>query len=537
MLRAADLLARRLHEAGCRYAFGMPGGEVLTLVDALENAGIRFILCKHENAAGFMAEGTYHRTGKPGLLVATVGPGIANGVNVIANALQDRVPLIVLSGCVDADEALTYTHQVFDHRGVLAPVTKATFTLTAAGADVIADKAVLLATSGRPGPVHIDVPIGVADCKVASPTISRHVAASPVAPAPGPDLEAARRWLGEARRPLLIAGLDVLSQGAEAEVAAFAERFAVPVITTYKAKGVLPEDHALALGAAGLSPLADEILQPIVRQADLLLLAGYDPIEMRVGWRNVWDPAGQHVVELSAAANHHYMHHATVSFVCDVRAGLQTISEGVSPQQTWPGHEPRSARTALHDVFGSHGQWGPAAIVETVRQVFPRNTVATVDSGAHRILLSQLWQVYEPRGLLQSSALCTMGCALPLAMGVAVVEPRPPIVAFTGDAGLLMVLGELSTLAEHDAPVVIVVFVDASLTLIEMKQNARQLAERGVTFGRHDFAAIGAALGGVGVTVSDVSELERACHDALDRRKGFTLIAATLERGAYEGRI
>ena len=114
--RAADILARRLYDAGCRHAFGMPGGEVLTLVDALEKAGMRFILAKHENAAGFMAEGVHHVDGAPAILVATLGPGVLNGVNVIANAHQDRVPMIVLSGCVDDDEALTYTHQVLDHQ-------------------------------------------------------------------------------------------------------------------------------------------------------------------------------------------------------------------------------------------------------------------------------------------------------------------------------------------------------------------------------------------------------------------------------------
>src|SRR6056297_3316633 len=123
--RAADILARRLHDAGCRHAFGMPGGEVLTLIDALTRAGIAFHLAKHENAAGFMAEGTWHATGAPGVLVATVGPGIANAFNVVANAEQDRVPLIVLSGMVDPVEQLTYTHQVFDHAAVFARVTKA----------------------------------------------------------------------------------------------------------------------------------------------------------------------------------------------------------------------------------------------------------------------------------------------------------------------------------------------------------------------------------------------------------------------------
>ena len=134
-VRAADLLARRLYEAGCRLAFGMPGGEVLMLVDALELAGIRFVLAKHENAAGFMAEGVYHMTGAPGILVATVGPGVANALNVAANAEQDRVPLIVVSGCVDEDEAVTYNHQVFDHQQVFRPVVKASFRVVAGAVD------------------------------------------------------------------------------------------------------------------------------------------------------------------------------------------------------------------------------------------------------------------------------------------------------------------------------------------------------------------------------------------------------------------
>jgi acetolactate synthase-1/2/3 large subunit len=535
--RAADLLARRLYEAGCRHAFGMPGGEVLTIVDALEAAGIAFHLCKHENAAGFMAEGTYHQTGKPGILVATVGPGLANGLNVVANAQQDRVPLIVISGCVDADEALTYTHQVFDHRAVLAPITKATFTLTPAGADIIADKAVLAATSARPGPVHIDVPISVADTLVERPLLSRYRPPARVAPAEDRDLARVRSWLAEASRPVMIAGLDALNDAASEQIRAFAETFSVPVITTYKAKGILPEDHPLALGGAGLSPLADNLLLEFVNEADLIVLVGYDPIEMRVGWRDVWDPAKQRVVEFAALANDHYMHHATLSFICDAGEGLRAMSRGVDPRKTWASDRAAGLRRALAEAFASNGKWGPSAVVETVQSIFPRDTVATVDSGAHRILLSQLWNVHQPRGLLQSTGLCTMGCALPLAMGAKIADPSRPIVAFTGDAGLLMVIGELSTLAEMKIPLTIVVFVDASLSLIEMKQRARQMGNRGVDFGQHDFAAIAAAFGGIGVNVSDRASLERACRDALARTAQFTLIAATIERRAYDGRI
>ena len=536
--RAADLLARRLHEAGCRFAFGMPGGEVLTIVDALERAGIRFVLTRHENAAGFMAEGTWHRTGAPGILVATVGPGAANAANVVANAEQDRVPLILLTGCVDADEALTYTHQVFDHRALFQPITRATFTLSAAGADIIADKALAIATGDRPGPVLIDVPIAVADTVVEAPLRSRHRPAAPTAPAEGEALATARAWLAEADRPVLVAGLDVLNHGAAAALQRFAEAHGVPVVTTYKAKGAIPEDHPLALGGAGLSPLADTILLPVLREADLIILAGYDPIEMRVGWRDAWDPDRQRVVEFAAAANRHYMHHATLGFVCDVGAGLEALGRGIAPRPaTWPGGRVAEARARHRAAFASGGRWGPAAIVEAVRRVFPRDTVATVDSGAHRILMSQLWETYQPRGVLQSSGLCTMGCALPLAMGAQIADPDRPVVAFTGDAGLLMVLGELSTLAELALPVTIVVFVDACLSLIEMKQRSRQLPAAGVDFAQADFAAIARAFGGVGETVGDQAALEAALQAARGRRDRFTLIGAVIDRQAYDGKI
>ena len=122
---ASEVVAKRLYEAGCRHAFGIPGGEVLAMMDALDRAGLKVALVKHENSGGFMAEGTWHATGAPGVLFATIGPGIANAANVIAYAWQDRVPMIVLTGCVPALEAHTYSHQVFDHIKFLEPITKA----------------------------------------------------------------------------------------------------------------------------------------------------------------------------------------------------------------------------------------------------------------------------------------------------------------------------------------------------------------------------------------------------------------------------
>ncbi|MDP6706384.1 MAG: thiamine pyrophosphate-binding protein [Alphaproteobacteria bacterium] len=533
---AARIIAARLYEAGCRYAFGIPGGEVLTMIEALNWAGIRFVLTKHENNAGFMAEGVYQRTGAPGILVATLGPGAANAVNVTANAEQDRVPLIVLTGCVDEAEALTYTHQVFDHQALFRPITKASFRVGDGGIEVLADKAVALALDDRPGPVHIDLPIAATEVAREPERPVRRARPAPAAPAPGPALEEARQWLAEAERPLLVAGLDVMNHGAADTVATFARDFQIPVVTTYKAKGVLPEDEALALGGAGLSPTADAELLPLVQSADLILLAGYDPIEMRTGWREAWSPSAQRVVEIAASANDHYMHQASLSFIADIGAGIEALREGVAPRPTWPDGAPGRVKQTLAGAFGQNEDWGPAAITTTVRGALPRDAIATVDSGAHRILLSQVWEAYEPRTLLQSTGLCTMGCALPLAIGAKLAEPARAVVAFTGDAGLEMVLGELVTLRDLALPVVVVVFVDASLALIELKQRGVGQDNLGVDFSETDFAALADALGGRGRLVGDRESLATEMEAALAADR-FTVLACRIERAAYDGRL
>jgi acetolactate synthase-1/2/3 large subunit len=532
-IRAADALARRLYLAGCRRAFGMPGGEVLTLIDALEDAGIEFILCHHENAGGFMAEGAHHVDGAPAILVATVGPGAMNGVNVVANAEQDRVPMIVLTGCVDADEAETYNHQVLDHRAVFAPITKATFTLTQGAAAVQADKAVRIATGGaggRSGPVHIDVPISVADAPVSDAVVQR----ADTAPAAlsAEVLATTRAWLAKAKRPIMLAGLDAVKDEAGESIKAFCEAHGVPLVTSYKGKGLLDEGHPLALGGAGLSPKADTHLLPLFREADLIILAGYDPIEMRPGWRGVWDPAVQNVIDITHDANLHGMHGATIEVIAPVGQTLDALGDGVQAGDVW---DCAQARAALKVDFAAEA-WGPGAIVEVCREVCPPQTIATADSGAHRILLSQMWECDVPRGLLQSSGLCTMGCALPLAIGAKRAAPERAVVGFMGDAGFLMVTGELASAAALGLPVVFVVFVDRSLALIELKQRQRQMKNAGVDFGPTDHAAVARAFGGYGETVRDRDGLRSAMEKAL-KADTFTLIACEIDRKAYDGRI
>ncbi len=537
MATAAEVLAKALYEAGCRHAFGIPGGEVLTVMHALADAGIDFKLSKHENPAGFMAEGTYHVTGKPGILVATIGPGVANAVNVVANAYQDRVPMIFLTGCVDPVDQAGYTHQVFDQVRLLSSITKASFSLADGAVEVLAEKALTTAMEGRPGPVHIDIPISLAAKDQGTPRAitPRHYELG--RPMDGPALAAAQAAFAKAERPILIAGVEVLAQGAEEAVARLAEDYRIPLVTTYKAKGILPEDHELALGGAGLSPLADQHILPLIQSADMIILAGYDPIEMRHGWKQVWDPEQVPVIEFVAAPVDHGMHRASQTFICHIGAGLKALRQGSEPRQAgWPDQAPSRTRQALAAAFPMDEAWGPAAIVDEVRKHLPANGIATVDSGAHRILLSQIWRCDAPRGLLQSSGLCTMGCALPLAMGAKLAAPERPVVAFSGDAGLDMVLGELTTLRDLKLPVVVVVFVDASLALIELKQRGSGRENLGVDFGQTDFAALAQAVGGYGVTVTNRQDLGKAIAEGISADQ-FTIVAAQIPRTSYDGRF
>ncbi len=525
----AEIVAKALADGGASHAFGIPGGEVLALLDGFRNAGVRFVLAKHENPAGFMAEGFWHVSGDLPVLVATLGPGVANAINVVANAMQDRVPLIFITGCVDQALAESYTHQVFDHQAVLRPVVKASFRIAPGAERLVVEKAIAIATSGRPGPVHIDLPISVAEARVDAlpappPAIKPIVTAA--------DFSACAALLAGARRPLVIAGLDVVTEGASAALQAFVRRIGAPVLTTYKAKGVISEDDPAVIGAVGLSPKADAIVRPLIEAADLIVLAGYDPIEMRAGWRHLW-PAGKKVIDLVAQDMQHGMHHSTVIVEGRVEAALQALSASATPAETWPDGLPAATRTKMQAAFAPGENWGPQAAFDILRRVTPRNTVVTADSGAHRILLSQMWDCYEPRTLLQSSGLCTMGCALPLAIGSAMAA-RAHTLCIVGDAGLEMVLGELATARDLGVSVVIAVLVDASLGLIELKQRQSQLANTGVDFGETDFPAVARAMGGHGVLVENAKKLECEAEAAF-QRPGVSLLACKIERRAYDG--
>ncbi len=534
-LTSADMLAQTLAKNGCKRAYGIPGGEVLAIIDAFDRAGIEFILIKHENSGGFMAEGSWHADGFPPVLVATIGPGVANAVNVVANAMQDRVPLIFVTGCVDGAEAETYTHQVFDHAQMLRPITKASFLGTTSTCGLIAQKAITISQEPQAGPVHLDIPVSVAE---SSATEDLHVGSIPVpviTPAKDIIFEEAAKALENAKHPVAILGVDAVNENAGNDIQAFCEKHAIPVIASYKAKGLVDDTSDLSFGGVGLSPKADNIIMPVLEKADVVLLLGYDPIEMRIGWRNPWDK-DKTVIEITPIARTHGMQHVSHTLRGSLAPTLEMLNNAIEVKRDAISKDLASARDQLKAMFKADSKFGPDRVFETLREVSPENTVITADSGAHRILLSQMWQCHHPRGMLQSSALCTMACAVPLAAGYKQSSPQTPVIAFVGDAGMEMGLGELATLREHKIPIIICVLVDESLTLIEMKQRASQRPNLGVDFTGSDFPTVANALGGHGVWVDDVESLKREAKAGFERDT-FTLLACRIGRKSYDGKF
>jgi acetolactate synthase-1/2/3 large subunit len=525
----ASIIGQQLARAGASHAFGIPGGEVLALMHGISDAGIRFVLVKHENAGGFFAEGLWHVTGRLPVLIATLGPGMANAVNVVANAMQDRVPLIFLTGCVDADIARSYTHQVFDHQAVLRPIVKGTFRLELGSVGKTLAEALQLAQQGQKGPVHIDVPIGVAEALSDEPDAPIPEQGL-VLPTEG-DISSAWTCLAASKRPIAIAGVDAVNDGAGDAITAFCRRHGIPLVTTYKGKGLLDETDPLSLGGAGLSPMADKALLPLIAMADLILLIGYDPIEMRLGWREPWT-GEQTVIEVAPQSRHHGMHRVDRTLIGDTASLLGKLDHVAVGR--WPKREYAMARESLARAFRGPERWGPHAVFRILREELPGDTIATADSGAHRILFSQMWTTTSPRQILQSSGLCTMACAMPLAGGAKLGRPDAPVLCVVGDAGLEMGAGDLATLRDMKLPIIICVLVDQSLALIEMKQRAGQRPKLGVSSGRSDFTRLAHAFGGAGETVTDQTSL-RAAVRAAQARDTFTVISAEIGERAYDG--
>lgn len=533
MPRTTDIIAAALKENGVTHAFGIPGGEVLDLLEAFRKAGIEFVLTKQELGAGMMADAAFQLTGRPGCLVATLGPGITNTTTAVAQALLDRSAVIVLTGEIATSLKAVYTHQIIDQDLMMRPLVKWSTTIAARGAFEQVRKGLHIAQAPLPGPVHFNLPTDVAVVEQAEGVrfAPERIAAAPSAQA----LEPVTRWLQAAKKPLALVGLGVQLDGAHRQLRQFLEQWRVPFVCTYKAKGVVPEDHELCIGATGLSPVVDKIHMAELGDADLVLTIGFDPVELRSDWMAPWN-AEKRTVNIDLVPNTHHVYQSALDYAGSIGGCLGALADAAPPRfpERWPPEELDRYRNAIRDAIAHRPErgMGPYQVVSTLREVFPRDTIATVDTGSHRILINHVWQSYEPRRLLQSNGLGSMGYALPAAIAAKLLFPDRPVLAMMGEAGLDMVIGELALLRQHKLRMTLVVFRDDTLSLIKLKQERMKLPETGVRTASPDYAMIAKAYGGEGVVVEDVESLRGACEAALESSV-FTLIDARIDPAEY----
>jgi acetolactate synthase-1/2/3 large subunit len=530
MRSVADAIVHHLADAGVTAIFGVPGGgSNLDLIAAAGRAGLRFVLTATETAGAIAAIAQAEITGRPGACLSTLGPGVASIVNGVACASLERAPIIVFTDAPPA-AASAFTHQRIDHRALLAPVTKWSAALTPDTADAVMATAVARALAHPRGPVHIDCPADVLGQGAQSEPVGQGGQVTEREWAgqvrqvwqvtDGPRIDA---LLASSRAPLLLVGMAARDRQAAAAVRALCVSHNVDALVTYKAKGVVadrdPHFAGVFTNAVGE---ADAIAD-----ADLLIGIGLDPVELLP---RAW-PYRQPIVNISPyeVASDHLPF--TSQFVGDVSAGVRRVAAVLRPAVN------RTRRTApFATTSSSAAGLAPGRVVEFVAAVFADARV-TVDAGAHMFPATGLWPVGEPAGLLISNGLSTMGFALPAAIGAAMVDQREgrdgQVVALTGDGGLLMCAGELLTAAREQLPIVVVVFNDAALTLIDIKQRQREHLTGGVSLGSVGWCALAESVGVAGHVASTEDEL-RGALAAVRGAHGPSLIEAIVDRRGYD---
>ena len=536
---AAGAIVAALARAGTRLVFGVPGGGPnLDVVGAAEAAGLRFVLAHGETAATIMAATSADLTGAPGAVVVTRGPGLASAVNGIAHAALDRLPVVVIADTV-ADTRIS--HQRIDQEALGRSVAKTAVTVGGppAAAAAVAARAVASALAGPAGPVIANMADGAAD-QHGPPRVENGVEAQTRRAAEDAAARAGLAILAEAvrgaRRPVVLLGTGAISRTAAVRDALGGR--GIPVLHTYRARGVLPDSGAEAAGLV----TGGTMEWPLLSAADLIVGLGVDEAEM-IPAR--WDYAGRTILvsEPGAPPAHGWFTGAT-ELTMPIDDALDVLAAGPGGTMEWAPDAGRAAKTdaarrLAAAATAAPGRLAPQQVVATARACAPPETIATVDAGAHMLVAMPLWHVTQPKMLLTSSGLATMGYALPAAIAAALClpqtqgQPQAAVLAFTGDGGLGMTLAEIETAVRLSLRVIVIVFNDAALSLITIKQNpAGHGGEAAVRYRPTSFAAAAAAMGAAGAAVSSERELAAALTDAL-ARPGPTVIDAHVDPAGY----
>jgi acetolactate synthase I/II/III large subunit len=492
----ARIIVKLIEREGVEFVSGIPGGANLPLYDALYDSSLRHVLARHEQGAGFIAQGMARSTGKPGVCIATSGPGATNLMTAIADAKLDSVPLVAITGQVSRSLLGTDAFQEVDTYGMCLPLVKHSYLVRSAREllDVVPE-AFRLAASGRQGPVLIDLPKDVQLEEAEFDAWPQPSRADPPAP-PGP--EAVRRaaaLIAEAKRPFLYFGGGVTAAGAHAELAALSRKASIPAAATLMGLGCLPPEHPLYLGMIGMH--GSRAVNALAEEADLLIAVG-----ARFDDRATGDPRrfarAARVLHVDAdAAEIGKIRSADAFIRADARSALAALAALVPAREEGAWAARARSLIASHSLAESPTEAHPRAVVRAIARAAGPDAIVTTDVGQHQMWAAQAYPVPRPRSFLSSGGLGTMGFGLPAAIGAALANPGRRVVCITGDGSLLMNVQELATLAELGLDLSVFVFDNGHLGLVRQQQElfygGRYSASR---FDRRfDFAAIARGFG------------------------------------------
>ncbi|MEM1539802.1 MAG: biosynthetic-type acetolactate synthase large subunit [Candidatus Bathyarchaeia archaeon] len=523
VMSGAKALVKALEEQKVKVIFGIPGGAVLDIYDALADSSIRTILMRHEQCAAHAADGYARSSGQVGVCMATSGPGATNLVTGIANAYMDSSPIVAFTGQVPRRLIGRDAFQEADIIGITCPITKHNFqVMQASDIPLTVKKAFQIASSGRPGPVLVDIPKDVqpesADVEFdgESETVSRQPSNTPHPL----QVKRAVEILAAAERPMIIAGGGVIASNASQELLAVAELLMAPVATTLMGKGAIPENHPLATGLMGMHGTVAS--NKLVQEADVLLAVGTRFSDRTTGKADEFCPDAKIIhIDIDAAEIGKNVE-ADVPIVADAKKALREIykllqAKIAKKERTALMAKIKELKEQLEGKANCESELKPPRLMAEIRQLLPDNAIITTEVGQNQMWAAIYLKVYEPRTFISSGGLGTMGFGFPAALGAKVAHPEVPVVDIAGDGSFIMTEQDLATSVEENIPVTVVVLNNSVLGMVAQWQrlfyNRRYFA---VNLGKvPDFVKLAEAYGAQGFRVKTLEEFSLAFKKAI----------------------
>ncbi|HEE9171823.1 TPA: acetolactate synthase AlsS [Staphylococcus aureus] len=518
---AADMVIDTLKNNGVEYVFGIPGAKIDYLFNALIDDGPELIVTRHEQNAAMMAQGIGRLTGKPGVVLVTSGPGVSNLTTGLLTATSEGDPVLALGGQVKRNDLLRLTHQSIDNAALLKYSSKYSEEVQdPESLSEVMTNAIRIATSGKNGASFISIPQDVISSPVESKAISLCQKPSLGVPSEQ-DINDVIEAIKNASFPVLLAGMRSSSAEETNAIRKLVERTNLPVVETFQGAGVISrelENHFF--GRVGLfrNQVGDELL----RKSDLVVTIGYDPIEYEASnWNKELDTQIINIDEAQAEITN-YMQ-PKKELIGNIAKTIEMISVKVDEPFINQQHldELEQLRTHIDEETGikathEEGILHPVEIIESMQKVLTDDTTVTVDVGSHYIWMARNFRSYNPRHLLFSNGMQTLGVALPWAISAALVRPNTQVVSVAGDGGFLFSSQDLETAVRKNLNIIQLIWNDGKYNMVEFQEEMKYKRSSGVDFGPVDFVKYAESFGAKGLRVTNQEELEAAIKEGYE---------------------